>query len=74
LHEINKDNRVRLVKFATSRTLIIKIKTFPHRKIRKYTWSSPDGKTTDEIDHVLIDKGWLSSMVDDRSARGGDCY
>jgi hypothetical protein len=38
-HEINNDNGVRVVNFA------IKSTTFPHRRIHKYTWTSPDGKT-----------------------------
>jgi hypothetical protein len=45
LHEISNDNGVRLVNFATSKNLRVKSTMFPHRNIRKYTWTSPDGKT-----------------------------
>ena len=46
LHQDSNDNGVRLVNFATSQNLVVKITMFPHRNIHKYTWTSPDGKTT----------------------------
>jgi len=46
---------------------------FPHRNFRKYTWTSSDGKTHKQIDHILIDRRWHSSIVDVRSFRGTDC-
>jgi hypothetical protein len=46
LHEINNDNGVRVVNFATSKNRIVKSKMFPHRNIHKYTWASPDEKPT----------------------------
>jgi len=29
---------------------------FLHQNINKYTWTSPDGKTHNKIDHILIDR------------------
>jgi hypothetical protein len=46
---------------------------FPHRKIHKYTPTSPEGKTHNLIDHVLIERRWHSGILDDRSFRGADC-
>ena len=40
---------------------------------KKYTWTSPDGKTHNQIDHVLIDRSWHTSVLDVRSFRGADC-
>ena len=72
-HQDSNDNGVRLVNFATSKNLVVKSTMFPHRNIHKYTWTSPDGKTHNQIDHVLIDRRWHSSVLDVRSLRGADC-
>jgi len=46
---------------------------FPHRKFHAYTWTPPDGKTYNQIDHILVDRRWHSSILDVRSFRGADC-
>jgi hypothetical protein len=53
LHKISNDNGVRVVNFATSKNLIVKSARFPHCYIHKYTWTSPDGKTRNQIDCTL---------------------
>jgi endonuclease/exonuclease/phosphatase family metal-dependent hydrolase len=73
-HEASNDNRVRVVNFATSKNPIVKSTTFPHRDIHTHTWSSPDGVTHNQIDHVLIDKRRYSNILDVRSFRGADCH
>jgi len=45
-------NGVRTVAFATSKNLVVKSTIFPHRNIHKYTWTSPDGKTHNNIGHI----------------------
>jgi hypothetical protein len=72
-HEISNDNGVRVVNFATSKNLVVKSTMFPHRSIHKYTWTSPDGKTHNQIDHILIDRRRHSSILDVRFFRGADC-
>jgi len=49
LHQNSNDNGVRLVNFATSKNLVVKSTMFPHRNIQNYTWTSPDGKTHNQI-------------------------
>jgi DNA repair ATPase RecN len=73
LHEISNDSGVRMVNFATSKNLVVKSTMFPHRKIHKYTWTSPEGNTHNQIDRVLIDRRRHSSILDVRSFRGADC-
>ena len=45
LHQDSNDNGVRIVNFATSKTLVV-------MSIHTYTWTSPDGKTHNQIDHT----------------------
>jgi exonuclease III len=56
LHEISNDNRVRVVNFATSKNLVVTSTMVPHRKIHKYTWTSPEGNTHNQTDNVLTDR------------------
>ena len=46
---------------------------FPHWNIHNYTWKSPDGKTHNQIEHVLVGRRSHSSVLDVRSFRGADC-
>ena len=73
LHQDSNDNGVRLVNFATSKNLVVKNTMFPQHNIHKYTWNSPHGNTHNQIDHVLIDRRWQSSILDVRSFRRADC-
>jgi hypothetical protein len=64
LHQDSTDNGVRIVNFVTSKNLVVKSTMFPHRNIHKYTWNSPDWKTHNKIDHILIDRRWHSFILD----------
>jgi hypothetical protein len=73
LHEIRSDNGVRVVNSATSKNLVVKSKMFPHHNIHKFTGTSPDGKTHNQIVHILIDERQHSSILDVRLFRTADC-
>jgi hypothetical protein len=72
LHEISNDNGARVVNFTTSKNQIVSSTMFLHRNIHKCTWTSPDGKTHNQIDHILIDRQRHSSVLDVRSFRAPD--
>jgi len=46
--------------------MVVKSMIFPHRNIHKYTWTYTDGKTHNQIDHILIDRDGIRvySMYD----------
>jgi hypothetical protein len=46
---------------------------FPHHNIHKYTRTSPDGNTHNQIDHILTDRRRHSTVLDVRSFRAADC-
>ena len=54
LHQDSNDNGVRLVNFITSKNLVLMSTMFPHRNIHKYTWTSTDGKTHNQIGHIFM--------------------
>jgi hypothetical protein len=39
----------------------------------KHTWKSPDGKTHNQIDHILVDRRKTSNVLDVQSFRAADC-
>jgi hypothetical protein len=62
-HEISNDNGVRVVNFVTSKDLVVKSTMLPHRSIYKYIWTSPDGQTHNQIDHILIDEDCIQPYL-----------
>jgi hypothetical protein len=70
LHEISNDNGARLLHFSTFKNLSVKSTMFPYLNIHKYTWTSPDGKTHNQIDHFLVDRGRHSGVPDVQITHG----
>jgi len=66
------DNGIRLLTFCLAQNLVVGTSLFPHKKIHKLTWNSPDGKTKNQIDHTLINRRWRNSLKDVRVYRGAD--
>jgi len=51
---------------------VVKSTMFPHRNFRQYTLISPDGKIHNQIDYILIERRWHSSIFYVRSCRRAD--
>ena len=56
---VRNDNGERLADFCMSNNLVIGGTIFPHKDIHKLTWKSPDGRTINQIDHIIINGKWL---------------
>ncbi|VDP43005.1 unnamed protein product [Schistosoma margrebowiei] len=52
--------------------LVISGTIFPHKRIHKTTWTSPDHTTQNQIDHICIKKTFRRTMEDVRTKRGAD--
>ncbi|KAK4871849.1 hypothetical protein RN001_015973 [Aquatica leii] len=56
LHDQSNDNGLRIADFAAANNLCVKSTMFEHKDIHKQTWVSNDGRTRNQIDHIIIDK------------------
>jgi hypothetical protein len=63
LHQDSNENGVRTQNLTKPKNLIVKSTMFPHQNIHKYTCTNPDGKTHNQIDHVLIESRWLLCIL-----------
>ena len=60
------------VDFSEMNDLVIGGTVFPHGKINKVTWRSPDMITENHIDHIAISRRWRRTLQDVRACRGAD--
>ncbi|XP_076045216.1 uncharacterized protein LOC143027672 [Oratosquilla oratoria] len=73
LHQNCNDNGIRLASLALMNNMIIGGTVFPHKDIHKQTWISPDDRTSNQIDHILIHREHRSALQDVRVFRGAGC-
>jgi hypothetical protein len=81
LHEISNENVQRVVHFTFGKNMyinntylgrIVNSIYFPHKNIHKKTWISPDGKTQNQIDHVIIDIRHAKDITDVKTCTVAD--
>lgn len=66
------ENGERFANFCSTNGLTIGGTIFPHKRIHKATWRSPDGVTENQIDHFCISSKFRRSLRDVKVARGAD--
>lgn len=61
-----------LINLASSRSLVVGSTLFPGKRIHKATWRSPDGVTSNQIDHILLSARHRSNLMSVRTYRGAN--
>ena len=61
------ENGELFIDFCSFNDLVIGGTIYPHTKIHKTTWTSPDGRSDNQIDHFTIDHKWRRSVMDVRT-------
>ncbi|XP_078352308.1 uncharacterized protein LOC144637002 [Oculina patagonica] len=69
---VRDENGERLCEFCEMNGLVITGTIFPHKEIHKATWTSPNGRTKNQIDHTMIAKEYRSSVMNTVVRRGAD--
>ncbi|KPU74548.1 uncharacterized protein Dana_GF28206 [Drosophila ananassae] len=53
----------RLIDLCQTFQLVIGGTVFPHKEVHKYTWTSPNGHTRNQIDHICISSGYYCKII-----------
>ena len=69
---IMNNNGQHLCELCKENKLVIGGLFFQHKEIHKKTWTSLDGVTISQIDHILVNRKWRSSLQDVRTRRRAD--
>jgi len=70
--QLSNDNGCKLIGLATGSNLRVKSTMFPHKKLHKGTYRSPDERHVNHIHHVLVNERFNNSILDVRTVRGAD--
>ena len=64
------ENGQQLVEFCSENGMVITGTIFNHKDIHKYTWTSSDNNTQNQIDHILVNGKYRRSLLDTKARRG----
>src|SRR4029077_7080220 len=70
---IRNENGGYVVDFCRKHKLYITNTWFQQKKSAQHTWTSPDGKTKNQIDYILCDKRYRNGVRNSKSMPGADC-
>ena len=62
-----------LASFCRANDMIITNTLFNHPHRRRYTWISPGDQYRNQIDYIMVDKAWKSTVLDSKTRPGADC-
>ena len=62
-----------LATFCQANELCVTNTLFKQPNRRRYTWVSPDEKIRNQIDYMLIDNAWKSTVLNSKTRPGVDC-
>ncbi|KAK2704151.1 hypothetical protein QYM36_017593 [Artemia franciscana] len=66
------ENGAVLMEVASTNNLLIGGTQLRHKNIHMCAWTSPDGKTRNQIDQFLIKRKWRSNLQALKTLRGAD--
>ena len=66
------DNRESFASSCAVNNMAVVTTQFKQKDIHKYTWTSPDGRTRNQIDHIAVNGKFRSSILNARAYRGAD--
>ncbi|XP_039309130.1 craniofacial development protein 2-like [Solenopsis invicta] len=70
---IRNDRGSRLIQFCIDNNLAIANTMFKQHIRKQYTWTSPDNRTKNQIDYILIKSRWKSAVLSAKTLPGADC-
>ena len=74
-HALGTQNEsgTRLSEFCVANGLAIANMMFTQHAHKLYRWISPDGRTRNQIDYIIIPRRWMSSCKSCKTLPGADC-
>ena len=63
----------RLTEFCQENTVVIANSVFQWHKRQLYTWTSPHGQYSNQIDYSLCSQRWRNSILSAKTRTGVDC-